>query len=704
MCSRIPARLIGVAATLILCDAVFLPTPASAERWHDSFVFDGCSERTLVEVEFLGRKTTAPFVRQRHAVRVGTPVSLTIRYPKLFSKYPVLVEALEVPDALPHVRGAQLSSIDLGEQELPPTKGAKDIATIDIDRVTVESVVHGFLRRESARQLLLQIRSDRREIVDGARTVAADLRELYEAVEPVLGEGSGGPPYDRVPSLTSALVDLRRDLEVPKTDFCRLSHTEKSRLVADAPKRQQIRGWIESTDRLVENHRRIGLRWQGLGVDGLLDRIIRDAEDLDTVMNGFVDNLHAHEAALDLLDELVKENRGPHLSWTTLRDRWVLDFAKALQGEYSTIRTAEELRAIAERFQGEFAAKEHSHIEWLVEFGRELRETIEGSAATVGAPGREVCRECGAGEAVTIIRNASERLEKEIDLASRLGCCARGAPDLRHAVRTAVARVMDARSAIDRELSRLNEKAAKLFKGINTILTHSRGSDKERSLGVYDRNTVVTFRVFEQTPHEPYAVVPAVEPELFSLPQGGGVRSDEAGATADTAGEGVRFVGEGMFEVHRTYHLAAFGALTWTFRVENEKHRRHGEGKRASNGSPGSNPELSYVAGLKVYFRERDLFPGAPRQWEPALVLGLPVNRMPGFLIGGSWSPYNGIELMGGWHSDWGTAATNTTPGESGDDTQSHEPRPMGYFLGVSLDPNIFSSLFGAVAKVGGAF
>ena len=300
---------------------------------------------------------------------------------------------------------------------------------------------------------------------------------------------------------------------------------------------------------------------------------------------------------------------------------------------------------------------------------------------------------------MTIIRNAREHLEREIDLASR------DTPDLRHAVRTAVARVMDARSAIDRELSRLNEKAARLFEGINTILSHSRGSKVELSLGVYDRNSVVTFRVLEQTPHEPYAVVPAVEPELFSLPQGGGVRPDESGAaTADAAGEGFRFAGEGIFEVHRTYHLAAFGALAWTYRMENEKHRRHGEPARTSGGGPNSNAELSYVTGLKLYFRERDLFPGSPRQWEPALVLGLPVNRMPGVLIGGSWGPYNGIELMAGWHWAPSTKDANMTPGRSGHHTRSHESQRGGSFLGVNLDPNIFSSLFGAVAKVGGAF
>lgn len=86
------------------------------------------------------------------------------------------------------------------------------------------------------------------------------------------------------------------------------------------------------------------------------------------------------------------------------------------------------------------------------------------------------------------------------------------------------------------------------------------------------------------------------------------------------------------------------------------------------------------------------------------MVLGLPVNCMPGVLIGGSWSPYNGIELMAGWHWAPPTRDANMMPEGPGDDTRSHEASRRGTFLGVNLDPNNFSSLFGAVAKVGGAF
>ena len=715
MCSRLLSRSIGVSATLVLSAAVFFPTAASADRWHDSLVFDGCSERTLVDVEFLGKKTTAPFDRERHAVKAGTPVSLTIRYPKLFTSYRVLLEALEVPDALPRVQGGQLSSIDLGEQALPETKGAQDIANIVIEPATIESVVRGFLTRESARQLILQIQSDRQKIVDGVRTVATDLRELHEAVEPALGKGLGGPPHDRVPSLTRALADLRGKLKVPERDFCRLSPAEKRKQLVHANERREIREWIASTDRLVVNHRHIGERWRAVGVDGLLDRVVRDTEDLDTRMNQFLDNLRTHGAALKLLDELVEDNRGPHLSRTTLRDRWVLDFANRLDDEYSNVRMPEELRAIAERFTGELAATENSHIEWLKMFGRDLREVLRGSAATVGTTGQEVCRECSDGTAVTILRNARERLQREIDRASRSGCCERDTPILRHAVHTAVARVMAARSAIDRELSWLNEEAARLFKGINTILAHSRGQEIELSLGVYDRNSVVTFRVFEQTTRERYAVLPATVPETISFPQGGGVRADETGATtADAPGEGFRFVGEGIFEVHRTYRLAAFGAFAWTRTKTMEYRVRQLKDETYVVSEIGiSTAQMSYVIGAKVHPWERDLFPGSGNWRQPGFFLGIPVNSVPGALFGASWGPYGGVELMAGGH--WakhqrldkditlGETLLNVPENEM-PSVPVHDEHHLKFFFGVSLDSNIFSSLFGAVAKVGGAF
>ena len=695
----------------------FFPAIAFADRWQDSFVFDAREQRSLVEVESGSRQRTVPFDRQRHAVRAGTPVSLTIRYPKLFTSYRVLVEALEVPDALPGIRGTgQLSSIDLGEQTLPDTKGAQNIETIEIERVTIESVLRAFLIREAARQLMLQIRIDRQKIVDGARTVAADLRELHEAVEPVLGSGPAGPPHDRVPVLTTALKTLRGKLKVPATDFCRLSRTEKSRQVADPNRPREIREWVESTDRHAEEHRRIGRRWRAVGVDGLLDRVIRDAENLDTRMNEFRNNLQAHEAAVELLEELIEEHEGPHLSESTLRDRWVLDFADQLREKYSDLRTAEEFRAIAERFEGELGRKEDSHVAWLKKFAHELRRVIEGSAATVGRTVLETCRECSGSTAVMILQHARERLQKEIDFASRLGCCAKGTPDLRKAVHTAVARVMEARSAIGRELSRLNEEAAKLFNGINTIPAHSRGSELELSLGVYDRNSVVTYRVFEQAPPPRYAVLPAITSELVAVTQGGGVRGDESGATrADAPGEGFRFVGETIFEVHRTYHLAAFGAFTWTF-VDTMEYRvgQLEDETRVAREVGTSTAQMSYVVGVKVHPWERDLFPGAGNWRQLGLFVGVPVNRMPRALFGVSWGPFGGVELMAGVHwAKYQKLANGITVDETpllkagSDETYSvplHEGHQRGPLIGVSLDSNIFSSLFGAVAKIGGAF
>ena len=254
-----------------------------------------------------------------------------------------------------------------------------------------------------------------------------------------------------------------------------------------------------------------------------------------------------------------------------------------------------------------------------------------------------------------------------------------------------------------------------MFEGINTILAHSRGEEIELSLGVYDRNSVVTFRVFEQATRERYAVVRAPVSETVSVPQGGGVRADETGAkTADAPGDGFRFVGEGIFEVHRTYRLAAFGAFAWTRMKTIEYRVRLVKDKNYVVSESGiSTAQMSYVIGAKVHPWERDLFPGSRNWWQPGFFLGIPVNSVPGALAGVSWGPYGGVELMAGGHwakherLDKGITLDETAlkaPENEVPSVPVHDEHRVKFFFGVSLDSNIFSSLFGVVAKVGGAF
>ena len=715
---RMPPKSIHAVATLALLAAAVCSSPAfaSGKRWQDSFVFDACEQRSFAEAEIHGTKMTVPFKRGQHMVKAGTSLTLTIRYPKLFTRYRVLVEVQEVPDALPFVRGTgPLPSVDMQEQVLAGTKGAQDIATLRIEAVTIESVLRAFLTRESARQLLLQIAIDRQKIVDGARTVAADLRELREGVGPVLGDGSGGPPHDRVLSLTGALERLHRRLDVPTRDFC-TSHP-KERHVTTAGQRREIRERVEETSRLAVNHRRIGERWRAVRADGLFDQVIRDVENLDTRMNEFLGNLRAHKVAHELLDELIRDNEGPRLAPTTLQNRWVLDFDARMRERYSDLRTDEEFRAIADRFRDELARAEDTHIQWLQRFGSELQEVIDHNTATVDATVPAARGARSDGQSVTILRNAENRLRSQIDLASSRGSSATDTPNLRSAVRMALVRVGEARAKIEAELSELNAATAELFDGINKILAYRRGKKIVLSLGVYNRNAVVTYRVFEQTPPERYAVVPAATPELFAVPEGGGAGSDEAGATiADAPGEGFRFVGETVFEVHRTHRLAAFGGFTWTWLKTNVyKVREVSERKVMPVMAGRIDGHMSYVVGLKSYFRERDLFPGAGNGWgwgRPGLVVGVPVNRMPGLLVGFSWEPYDGADFMVGAHlakypklDDHIVLNEKVTVRDAAAEfSPVHYGHGVGPFLGVSFDSNIFSRLFGTVAKIGGVF
>lgn len=709
MCLRTPPKSIHALATLALLATVCSsPAFASGERWQDSFVFDACEQRSFAEAEVHGAKTTVPFRRHQHMVKAGTSVTLTIRYPRLFTRYRVLVEVQEVPDALPFIRGTDpLPSVDMQEEVLADTKGAQDITDLRIEPVTIESVLRGFLTRESARQLIQQIAIDRQKLIDGARTVAVDLRELREGVGPVLGDGTGGPPHDRVLSLTAAFERLRRGLDVPPRDFC-MSHPN-ARHVTTAGQQRQIREQVEETSRLAVNHRRIGERWREVRADGLFDRVIRDAEDLDTRMNEFLGNLRAHSAALALLNELIRENEGPRLGPTTLRDRWVLGFAARMRERYPDLRTDEEFRAIAEQFREELAGIEEPHLQWLERFGRELQQVIEGNVGNF-APAADREEPAGAGDStsVTILRGAEDRLRKNIERAA-----SGGTPNLRSAVRIALDRVGAARARIEAELSELNAAAAKLFDGINRILAHRRGPEIELSLGVYNRNAVVTYRVFEQTSPEPYAVVPAAAPQGFAVPEGGGARSDGAGAViADAPSEGFRFAGETVFEVHRTHRLAAFGGFTWTRLKKNVyKVREVGDTTVMPVMVGRSSGEMSYVVGVKSYVKERDLFPGADNARRLGVVIGVPVNRMAGLLAGFSWEPVDGADFIFGLHfakypqlDDDIMLGKEVQVRDAAGFSPVHYGHEVGPFVGVSFDSNIFSRLFGTVAKVGGVF
>ena len=154
------------------------------------------------------------------------------------------------------------------------------------------------------------------------------------------------------------MESLHKKLDIHNTaDLCSLSKHQKKKRVADAPERGKIRRRAEETDRLAVNYRRIGDRWEAARVAGLVDKVIDDAEQLDSRMNTFLDNLRAHEAALELVAGLIADNGELGLSATTLRDRWVLDFAADLGARYRELRTDEELRAVAEQFEDELAGQ-----------------------------------------------------------------------------------------------------------------------------------------------------------------------------------------------------------------------------------------------------------------------------------------------------------------------------------------------------------
>ena len=547
------------------------------------------------------------------------------------------------------------------------------------------------------------------------------------------GSDRKGPHTCEYRALTSALNGFRDDLVVPEEEFCQRLARGDAVTVAGSADARRFAGWVERVERLGAAYRSIGERWASAGVASLVDAVVRDVEGLDTSMNVFLENLRAHEVALDLVAEIVRENGAPVLLDTTLRERWVLDFALRIEEEYGDIRDATELGAIVDGFEKELAGEHTSHLAWLGGFDEELRPALRRATAIVGAHTLRACEECtgaslgrslGRGEveltSVGRLRRTRDRLRREIDAARRAGCCDVAAPNLRSAIEGARASVEVAEARMHGDLSELTHEMAATLSDMNKILTNYRGVDITLFLGVYNRNTVVTYRLFAQEAPELYSIVPVSGIDLINVTEGLRDDGESRAATVVASGDGFRFVGEQIFEVHRTYQLAAFAGFAWTYNEREEYGVRrvlNGDGEEIyvaeEVGSAGA--RMLYVAGVKYYPWERDVFPGAGTHWwrRPALVFGLPMNERRSAVFGGSWEPRTGVDLMVGLH--WqkqtrlreGTTAGVTPLEAAADGTYAvplREGSEVGLFFGISLDQNIFSSLFGGVAAVGGSF
>ena len=689
---------IGAAALV----GVFGSAAASAQEWHDAFVFDACTSETLV-------KTTAGdtmlFNRQRHRVKAKTPLSLTIRSPKLFTSYRVLVDQDVVPDALQVVQNiGQSPSVEepaaLLAQGLPSNQAGVEH---QLELASVEQVLQDFAAPHSARQLVLQLRTDRESLVVAAQTILSLVSTLYEAADRLYGEETASDLPLTVAPLRAKVLALRAQVvEEPATDSCDLPEGERGPVTAK--ERREIREAVHGTNRLMAAYQDLVRRMEAFESNDFFGAVTTNVRVFDNVVRTYVDNLRAHESAVRGLREVLHD-----------------DAARLLNGE------------VSERQRN-----------WLTSYLPALGDEIDAGQAFVGAVTLAGCRDCGdrkptaSGDApgdasgtasgLALLRVARDRLRDDVGLASAhvTGCCGTG-PDLREAVRAAAARTRKARMAMRRELSGLNTDVAGLVGAINSVLAKRRDQDVELSLGVYNTNAVVTYRLFEQPGFEPYELRSSESMLLGAL--GGGVPENATGAErAEDAGEHFHFLNAETFEVHRTYRLTAFGAFGATLRnsedyavrmrpkVDQEGNEVSGETIQVAAPIGASNGELSFILGAKYYLCERDTFPGADEGRCAAVVFGAPVKSTRGLVLGLSYEPKWGIDVVAGvqWraveklHSD---IEPNVTPLQPNSDGTFMVPiherlrwRDVDVFVGASFNINVFSKLFGEITSVRGAF
>ena len=776
-----------------------------AAKWDGRLAFDACTRGMYVRT---ASGAQVPFRRAEHFVPARRPVSLSVRFPRLFASHKVEVEALQVADAVLEVRGGEVSALSVGPPDVgPETRSAMAIRALEVTRRSLDDVFVAFLKRETATELILDLEEDRQVVIEGTRMFLADARALHRSVELILGPSPRTVERSEVRKVngteateTGALVPSRlvasngvRELRSAfdrlakkvsgypglGTDPCHVATEEGAGTVADLSEQEDgggrpsgraapggrrtvegsevgdvsaqdaeegkeasvgdssdvmtvrvadsarvrtIEEWVTKTDELVRVYRRIESRLTAEGIGRRLAAVTESFGALDGLMSTFERNLRT----LSLAAEVVRgatQTVGEQFDFVDeiLQERWVYEFDRMVTEAYGEVREAEELRARAGRFAGALEGDERSHLGWLRgEFLARLRETVQRGQGAVGV-GAEECLECGGSASPDSRRgkgetDALQRLEARIRGADKAIERARAfvlpAPEgssVRVAVRRAVAAVEGVRVAMDEDLAKLNEVAFRTMDSVNRLLRWERGEEIEMSLGVYNENAVVTYRIYERNDFEPYSVVPMLSGiqrvGLGVVAEGGGA-SDSEETPAEGREEWI-LVKEGQFEVHRTYRVTAFGAVAW---VRGAK--KYGivevpvEGEDPARVAVEEGGSMSVAFGGKVYFRERDAFPGAPADWLQRLgfFVGFPVARPLGIVGGLTIEPYSGVDVLLGrqWAAvgdlHGGIVVGETSLGSIGAVRQKYEGN---WLMGVSFDANIFARLFGRVSSIG---
>jgi hypothetical protein len=113
--------------------------------------------------------------------------------------------------------------------------------------------------------------------------------------------------------------------------------------------------------------------------------------------------------------------------------------------------------------------------------------------------------------------------------------------------------------------------------------------------------------------------------------------------------------------------------------------------------------QLQALAGLNIYLKKRDLFPGyltPAMRWIPGILFGTSVTSLGNFMIGPNWEPITGLDLYSGLAVGHTTdLLKGVVPGVTQFDPKTTSAPTVqtlrtGLFFGIGFDLNTFRSVF----------
>ena len=271
--------------------------------------------------------------------------------------------------------------------------------------------------------------------------------------------------------------------------------------------------------------------------------------------------------------------------------------------------------------------------------------------------------------------------------------------------------------ALKDDLDNLRSASSIAFQEIDTL--HDRSEQRTVTVLLHNSgNAVYSLSFIVHDNYKPFIYSP-LKAIPATTPSTSGNGSQQQTRTQSGSAPEQHVVRTVQIQVHHLYRFNAVGGFYWS-----SARQRAFALKTGSPAGTTTAPMLvtayqnqnTYqnggMAGLEIYFKKRDVFPGyfrrATDRLTPGLLVGAEMSSPTGFLIGPVFEPVTGIDFYGGINiAQMTNLANGVVLGSTLFGTSATVPVTQNWtcckvFFGVGLDAHIFSSIFTGIFGGGG--